>query len=305
MNKKRSKESHSIYELRRMLVERHHLERRNRLEHFRHTGQLFNHRHSNHFPPKGDRPSGLIPVKPVIKNRVSRSIHRNKVLNNVLLSIEILAVFGLLFIVYSGIIMLRDFNQEIVKAMNQPTYTVTPSTFVVILPSDHTPPNPLGGVRPNEVEISENLRSAIELQTTLPIPTQAPQHATRIQIPTIGVDAPIVQGDGWEQLKQGVGQHIGSANPGEDNNMVLSAHNDVYGEIFRHLDRLIPGDEVIIHTQELSFTYLVSETQIVDSTHIEVLASTNQPMLTLISCYPYLINNKRIVVTANLSIENH
>ncbi len=37
----------------------------------------------------------------------------------------------------------------------------------------------------------------------------------RIEIPALKVDAPVVQGDGWEQLKKGVAQHIGSANPGE------------------------------------------------------------------------------------------
>ena len=69
------------------------------------------------------------------------------------------------------------------------------------------------------------------------------EQAIRIQIPAIQVDAPVVQGDNWEQLKKGVGQQIGTPDPGSKGNIVLSGHNDVYGEVFRYLDRLTPGDQ--------------------------------------------------------------
>jgi sortase A len=114
------------------------------------------------------------------------------------------------------------------------------------------------------------------------------------------VDAPIVQGDGWEQLKKGVGQHVGSANPGEKNNIVLTAHNDVFGEIFRSLDKLKNGDEVILYTNQRSYTYVVNGSTIVEPTRVEVMAPTNQAIVTLISCYPYMVDNKRIIVTAQL-----
>ena len=39
--------------------------------------------------------------------------------------------------------------------------------------------------------------------------------------------------------------------------MVLSAHDDIYGEIFRYLDKLELGDEVIIYAGEQPFHYLV------------------------------------------------
>jgi sortase A len=45
---------------------------------------------------------------------------------------------------------------------------------------------------------------------------------------------------------------------------------------------------------------MVSETQIVKPTDVEVMASTPDPTLTLISCYPYMIDNKRIIVRATL-----
>jgi len=109
-----------------------------------------------------------------------------------------------------------------------------------------------------------------------------------------------VEGDGWEQLKQGVGHHIGSANPGTTGNVVLSAHNDIFGELFRDLDRLQPGDDAIVYTANQKFVYRIISIRIIEPTDVSVLAPTGRPTLTLISCYPYMIDNQRIVVTAEL-----
>ncbi|HLF91259.1 MAG TPA: class D sortase, partial [Anaerolineales bacterium] len=135
---------------------------------------------------------------------------------------------------------------------------------------------------------------------SIPIPTPAPEQAVRIQISAIGVDAPIVQGDGWEQLKKGVGQNIGTANPGQRGNLVLSAHNDIFGEIFRFLDQLKPGDTVVIYSNQRSYTYVITGSKIVEPTQVEVMAPTSDASATLISCYPYRVDDKRIVVTAKL-----
>jgi sortase A len=116
----------------------------------------------------------------------------------------------------------------------------------------------------------------------------------------LNVDAPIVKGDGFEQLKKGVGQNLSSVNPGQVGNVILSAHNDVYGELFRYLDRLAPGDQVIVYTQQRQYIYVVDRTAVVEPTAVEVMASTGNPTVTLISCYPYLVNKQRIVVFARL-----
>jgi sortase A len=173
----------------------------------------------------------------------------------------------------------------------------------VILPSGHTPPNAGASVRFNEAEIPEHLRPIVQNLGEIIIPTPGPEQAVRLQIPAIGVDHPIVQGDGWEQLKKGVGQHINSANPGENGNMVLSAHNDIFGEIFRNLDKLSSGDQIIVFSMQKQYTYTVVETLIVEPTRVDLLNPTNDPIVTLISCYPYMIDNQRIVVRGEL-LEN-
>jgi len=224
-------------------------------------------------------------------------------LDTLLLFVEIAAVIGLAYVLYNGVALLRDLNKEVTAVLVQPTLTPTAVIQAVVLPSGHTPPNSPEGVRFNEAEVPEHLRPLVETMANLPVPTPSPQQAVRIQIPAIDVDAPVVQGDGWEQLKKGVAQHLGTPNPGQNGNIVLSAHNDVFGEIFRHLDRLQEGDEVILYTNQRAFVYVVKQTQIVEPTQVEVMAGTQEPVVTLISCYPYLVDNQRIVVTAELKEE--
>jgi sortase A len=199
---------------------------------------------------------------------------------------------------------LRDLNQEVASALEQPTLTPTPLIVAVVLPSGHTPPDTPGGTRPNEAEIPEHLRPLVQSLAEVPIPTQGPEQAIRIQIPSINVDAPIVQGDGWEQLKKGVGQHIGSVNPGQEGNLVLTAHNDVFGEIFRYLDELKKGDQIIVYTNQRAYTYVITGSEIVEPTQVEVMAPTSQETITLISCYPYRVDNKRIAVKGMLQNSN-
>jgi sortase A len=225
---------------------------------------------------------------------------RRKVMDRILIGVEVLAVVGLIGVLLNGVGLLRTLNTEVVAALNPETPTPTPLVMAVVLPSGHVPPDAQGNTKPNEAEIPEHLRPMVQSLANMPVPTAAPDQAVRIQIPSINVDAPIVQGDGWEQLKKGVGQYVGSPAPGQDGNVVLSAHNDVYGEIFRYLDRLVPGDQIVIYTQQRQYVYVVDRTVLVEPTAVEVMASSGSPTVTLISCYPYLVDKQRIVVFARL-----
>jgi len=66
------------------------------------------------------------------------------------------------------------------------------------------------------------------------------------------------------------------------------------------LDKLVPGDEVVVYTNQKSYVYIVEQTQIVGPLDVEVMASTADPIVTLISCYPFMVDTQRIVVTAKL-----
>jgi sortase A len=209
-------------------------------------------------------------------------------------------VLGLVFVLFNGLDILQQLNREVALALEQPTLTPTPLIKAVVLPGGHTPPNSPGGSRPNIEEIPSHLRPVVQSYWEIPLPTQGPNHAIRLQIPKISKDVPVVEGDGPEQLKKGVGHYIYSANPGEDGNVVLSAHNDIHGEIFRDLDQLDVGDLVILFSARQSYTYAVQDVLIVEPSQVEYLEASEEPIVTLISCYPYLVDNKRIIVIANL-----
>jgi len=217
-----------------------------------------------------------------------------------LLLIEIGAVVGLVFVIVSMNQARLETSQAVAEVQAVPTPEPTPLISAVVLPSGHRPPTSPGGAAPNLDEVPAHLRAYVQSITPQPIPTPGPGQPTRIQIPAINVDAQIVPGDSWDQLKKGVGHHIGSANPGERGNMVLSGHNDVFGEIFRHLDQLKSGDEVIVYTGGQRYRYVVSDSRFVVPTQVEVMLPTSDPTVTLISCYPYLVDNKRIVVIGQL-----
>jgi sortase A len=295
MPRRKAPEDMSVEELRRLLIEKRRGVRRERLEHFKRTGRVVD------VAPDILAEAAVVetieettdqPHVPVSKRR--------RVMDRLLLVVEVLAVVGLVGILISGLGILRDLNDEVASALIQETFTPTPLVMAVVLPSGHTPPDAQGNTRPNIDEIPAHLQPMVQSLANLPVPTAAPDQAIRIQIPALDIDAPIVQGDGWEQLKKGVGQNIGSANPGQNGNVVLSAHNDVYGELFRYLDKLVPGDQVILYTQQRQYVYVVDRTAIVEPTAVEVMASTGSPTTTLISCYPYLVNKQRIVVFARL-----
>lgn len=296
MTRRRNVDDLSTDELRRLLVEKRRADRQIRLERYRRSGRVV------HADPAD--PDGLEAERLYRNSGAAVSAAKRRTwLDRLLLLVEIAAVIGLGYILYSGVMVLRNLNKETTAVLVQPTLTPTALIQAVVLPSGHTPPNSPEGVRFNESEIPENLRPLAQTLANLPVPTSSPQQAVRIQIPAINIDAPVVQGDGWEQLKKGVAQHLGSADPGRAGNMVLSAHNDVFGELFRYLDRLENGDEVIVYTNQRAYVYKVINTQLVEPTQVEVMAATQEPIVTLISCYPYLVDNQRIVVTASLESE--
>ena len=292
MARKRSAEDFSEEELRHLLLEKRRTARR---DYFQRTGQMTG---AESGPAAAwsqeDEADELEPGPRVTQRRRKR----RQALDTFLFLVEIAAILGLLVVFLNGYTVLRDLNREMAAALVQSRYPAPPGS--VVLPSGHTPPGASGETQPNEAEVPEQLRQVYQSLENQPAPTGSPGQAIRIRIPAIDVDAPVVQGDSWEQLKKGVAQHAGALSPGQPGNIVLSAHNDVFGEIFRDLDRLKVGDEFTLYTNDQQFVYTITGTRIVSPTEVEVMQATEQSTATLISCYPYLIDNKRIVVKAEL-----
>jgi sortase A len=299
MKDRRSVDDLSVDELQRVLAEKKRAAREARLARYRQTGRAVRVPVGGWGDAGGAGAAGAADgARPA---RAARGPVR-RALDFLLLAVEVGAVVGLFYVIYNGSNILRQLNQEVsaVIADSRPTWTPTPIVRAVVLPSGHTPPTSPDGGQPNDAEIPASLRPLVQSLPPPVVPTQGPTQALRIVIPDINVDSQVVQGDGWEPLKKGVGQHIGTADPGQAGNVVLSAHNDIFGEIFRRLDELEPGDEVQLYTASQIYTYVVTHTRIVEPTEVSVMDPTAHPSLTLISCYPYLVDNLRIVVFADL-----
>jgi sortase A len=290
----------SIEELESLVARKKLQARQDRVRKFRRSGRAVSLQPDPNADPMPD--SHLIDFDE--EEQAGRSAFRRRVggfFRFLLLLTELAAVGALVFIVYRGYLTLQELNAQADSGIEMPTPSATPLITAVVLPSGHMPPTDPGGPRPNESEIPENLRPIVQSMASVPIPTPGPEHAHSIFIPALWVEpAPVVQGDGWEQLKRGVGQHIGSANPGARGNLVLSAHNDIYGERFRDLDQLSPGDEILVSTASFEFIYRVTSISIVEPTDVSVMVPTERRTITLISCYPYMVDNQRIVVAGEL-----
>jgi len=293
----RNLDDFSIEELEAVLAQKKLEARGARLRRFRKSGRALRVRRD--VDPEAGMDSFRAATETTAKDDTEAAKPNRAGASKLLLGVEIAAVLGLLFVLFSGVDAVQSLNQEVAEARLLPS--PTPLIRAVVLPSGHTPPTSPGGARPNDAEIPANLRPLVQSMPAPVIPKPSPAHAQRIFIPAIWESAaPVVQGDGWEQLKKGVGQHIGTANPGEVGNVVLSAHNDIFGELFRYLDKLKPGDEIILSTGARDFTYKVTGTRIVEPTEVSVMDPTPRPTVTLISCYPYLIDTERIVVSGEL-----
>jgi sortase A len=257
------------------------------------------------------------------ETQAAGAARRRSTWDKLLLAVEVLGVIGVVLVLITGGYLVIAENDKIDK-LNEKSAAIqreaealrpTPSPMPVlsvhlsdyVLPGGHYSPDKTGGQAAFNVdELPESIRPIAIAQILAPqaemVETQ-PSNPNRIVIATdkVSVDASIYGGDDWTQLQKGVGHYAGSANPGESANMVLAAHNDIYGEIFRDIQYLKPGDEVRVQAVNGRwYTYVVYDKQVVAPTDVWVLARGNESIVTLITCYPYRVDTQRIVVFAKL-----
>ena len=238
-----------------------------------------------------------------------------KIMDALLLSLEVVALAGLVGVLVASYFNLKELNSEVslaqqnvVEQQASAAPVAAPPITVARLPGGHSPPTSPGGAVP---DVPPHLQQWVQPGSPSPANLLAmgaidvdPQQSalpTRIVIPKIGVNAPIINGVGWEDLKKGVGHLPGSANPGERGNLYLAAHNDIYGEIFRYLEDLEVGDEYFIYAGEEEFRYIVQEKRIIEPTEVDVMLPTTEPVATLQTCYPYMVDTHRLIVISELA----
>ena len=127
------------------------------------------------------------------------------------------------------------------------------------------------------------------------------EQVTRLSIPSIDMDAIVVEGTTNRQLAIAPGHMTDTPAPGENGNSVITAHRDTF---FRHIYELNKGDEIVVRRGGKSFQYVVDRKYVVKPSDVSVLRPTTDARLTLITCYPtYYVGPapERLVVTAKLA----
>jgi sortase A len=105
-----------------------------------------------------------------------------------------------------------------------------------------------------------------------------------IEIPRLGIDVGIVQGESSRLLERAAGHVTDTPLPGEMGNVVLAAHRDSF---FRPLEHVRAGDEITVKTLDGDFHYVVESTIVVGPGDLWVLAPIGGRTLTLITCFPF------------------
>jgi len=105
-----------------------------------------------------------------------------------------------------------------------------------------------------------------------------------LAIPRLDLSTVVVEGDDDEMLAVAAGHLPDTPLPWDAGNTAVAAHRDTF---FRGLVHVREGDEMSLSTPHGTFTYRVRETLVVRPSDVWVLGNTSQPMLTLVTCYPF------------------
>ena len=117
-------------------------------------------------------------------------------------------------------------------------------------------------------------------------------------MPRLRISAIVKYGSDDKTLKRAVGLVPGTALPGHPGNVGIAAHRDTF---FRNLRGVKLGDTIRMTTPTGTWEYQVESTQIVRPKDVHVLAATAEPVITLVTCYPFnYVGNapKRFIVRA-------
>lgn len=136
-----------------------------------------------------------------------------------------------------------------------------------------------------------------------------------LEIKKISISVPLIIPDGTDptlenELDQGVVYFPQSVLPGESGETIILGHSAPegwpkikYDWIFNDLDKLEPGDEIIVYFNNQKYVYKVAKNYIINKgEEIRSDAGDSKSILILMSCWPPGKDLKRLAVEAYLDI---
>lgn len=118
-----------------------------------------------------------------------------------------------------------------------------------------------------------------------------------LEIDSIGVKAPIVLGE--ENLDHVVAKYRSSSDFGELGNVILAAHNNMRGAIFKNLHKLKIGSTVKIISDNKELEYKINNRYVVEPNDTsKINFSNDKEEITLITCTNHA--KQRLILTGEL-----
>lgn len=117
-------------------------------------------------------------------------------------------------------------------------------------------------------------------------------------IPALDVEVPLFPDTNEIALTLGAGLISGTADLNGNGNVGMASHRDGH---FRHLKNVSVGDLLLVKTDHRLRQYLVVDTRVVEPSDTWVLDPSEEPSITLVTCYPFhLIGSapQRYIVSA-------
>jgi sortase A len=122
----------------------------------------------------------------------------------------------------------------------------------------------------------------------------------RLDAPTVHMTASVLEGSDDGTLSRGAGHIEDTPFPGQAGNIGIAGHRDT---VFRPLRDIKVGEPLNLTTADHTYRYRISKTLIVGPDDVYVLDPTEQPTLTLVTCYPFEFVGhapKRFIIQATL-----
>lgn len=174
------------------------------------------------------------------------------------------------------------------------------SSSAATAPSSEAPPDQ-GEAPFSSLEVDQSLWSEARMSAFAVARPAAGDVEAVLRIPALQLDVPVYSGTSDTNLNRGAGHIEGTAALiGQSGNIGIAAHRDGF---FRKLKDVAIDDDIHLVLEGRSLRYRVVELAVVSPHEIGVLAPTDVPSVTLVTCYPFYFIGaapQRYIVRAQL-----
>ena len=154
-------------------------------------------------------------------------------------------------------------------------------------------------ISPDSGSIEESLGKDFVLEEKL-----LEEKETKIIVDSVYLEGEIYEGVDSNTMDKGFWHFPTSQLPGQKGNFVIIGHR--YANLppkkdtFFNLDKIKVGDRIEVIQSDNRYTYIVTESRVVEKNDISILKDYSDHRITLITCTPLWTDNQRLVIVGKL-----